>query len=339
MRPEPLAGRRVLVTGASGVVGRNLVPILLDRGADVVSVFRKRPAGFDRLDTARHAELSFDLRETPLPAPALRGVTDCVHLAATLFCANERDYYRDNAAMTQNLFSALARSAPCLRSAVVVSSLSARGPGTSADYPGGQGDARPVSCYGHSKLLCEMVAARLLPAGAGLIVLRPGIILSADDRRLMRLLGLARWIGPVMARHMPGRCSAVHVEDVSQAIVAALTTIPRPSGTYDISHPEALELRSLFRRRPDRNPLPRPANGGLVDFLARIAMLGAKITGSAPALTTDKLREASHAEWCSDSAPFTAATGWEAKGVPAEFLAAHSGIPASSDRSARSEGA
>lgn len=326
MEPEPLAGRRVLVTGASGVVGRNLVPVLLARGADVVSVFRKRPKQFDRLDAARHAELRLDLREAPPPAPALRGVTDCVHLAATLFSADERDYDRDNAAMTQNLFSALARSAPGLRAVVVVSSLSARGPGTSADYPGGQGDARPVSCYGRSKLLSEMVAARLVPAGAGLTVLRPGIVLSAEDRRLMRLLRLARWIGPAMARHMPERCSAVAVEDVSQAVAAALTTTPQPCGTYDISHPEVLELRRLLRRRSGRNPPPRPASGGLVDALARIAMFAARIAGTAPALTTDKLREASHAEWCCDPAPFTAATGWKAQGAPADFVAAHAGI-------------
>lgn len=322
-----LTGRRVLVTGASGIVGRDLVPALLAAGADVVSVFRQRPAWFDALPAGRHGELRLDLLDQSIPARTLAGITDCVHLAATLYSADDGRYYRDNTLITQNLFTALAHSAPALGRAVLVSSIAARGPGTSGNYPEPQRGARSVSSYGHSKLLCEMIAGTLLPGQAGLTILRPSIVLSAADRRLTAFLRAARRLGPLMAGHLPRRCSVVAVEDVSAAIVAALAAPNQPLGVFDISHPEVLETRRLLRVPPGRLLPPEPVPSSLANALARFSALAARMAGTAPMMTPDKLREARYAEWCSDSSPFSEATGWKARVSPGRFLSAYAGSP------------
>jgi nucleoside-diphosphate-sugar epimerase len=316
-----LTGRRILVTGASGIVGRNVVEELLRAGADVFSVSRSNlRSHLDSSVTGSHHALLLDLRSELLPPERLVELTDCIHLAATLFPISSTAFFHDNVLISKNIASALARGAPRLKRFVHVSSLAARGPGESADYKDPYLDTRAVSCYGESKYAGETVVKTLLPAAIDLTILRPGIVLSRHDHRLLLTANSLRLTPSFVLERMPEAISAVAVEDLTGAIISALTTEPAPRGVFEISHPEPIRVHEIAKRCRRRDPRQPIKPGWLMSAMAAVSTAAAYFTGTAPMLTFDKLREMQHAKWCADSSAFTAATGWEAKTQPYAFL-------------------
>jgi UDP-N-acetylglucosamine 4,6-dehydratase len=146
-RPDPIAGRRVLVTGGSGTIGARLVDHLLERGPEVVRVFgrdetkqfyhRQRYPGRDNIRF-----LIGDIRDRDRLLRATEGIDVVFHCAA-LKHVESGEYNPFEAAMTnvtgtQNVIDA------CLAHGVGTMIL------TSSDKA-----ANPTSVMGASKLLAE----------------------------------------------------------------------------------------------------------------------------------------------------------------------------------------
>ena len=163
-------GKRVLVTGGTGFVGRHLLPALLEAGAHVTCL--ARPSSRTDCLPVEVAVARADLQNGMGIDQALEGQEIVIHLAALLFGLGWQDYLRANAAAAELLTTAVGR-AKSVERVVLVSSLAAVGP--CAVLPGIAEDARPVpvSAYGWSKLLVERT---LRPLGEKLVILLPPII-------------------------------------------------------------------------------------------------------------------------------------------------------------------
>ena len=91
----PLSGQRVLVTGASGFVGRAVVARLLKDGADVSVLVR---GAYKGADVTVHRG---DLRNAGALGPALNGQDAVMHLAYDMRAgADEGDAFGDLAGVT-----------------------------------------------------------------------------------------------------------------------------------------------------------------------------------------------------------------------------------------------
>ena len=168
--PAPwLDGKKIVVTGGTGFVGRHLLPQLLAAGARVTCITRATsrrdhlPAGVEVVRA--------DLRSGAGLEEALRGQDICIHMAALLFGLGWQDYLRANSEAARALATAWQRldaqgQAP--QRMVLVSSLAASGP---CDTAAGRGDDAPVSAYGWSKLMVEQILGRAL--GDRMVTLRP----------------------------------------------------------------------------------------------------------------------------------------------------------------------
>lgn len=171
--PAPwLDGKKIVVTGGTGFVGRHLLPQLVAAGARVTCITRATsrrdhlPAGVEVVRA--------DLRSGAGLEEALRGQDICIHMAALLFGLGWQDYLRANSEAARALATAWQRldaqgQAP--QRMVLVSSLAASGP---CDTPAGKGDdapGAPVSAYGWSKLMVEQILGRAL--GERMVTLRP----------------------------------------------------------------------------------------------------------------------------------------------------------------------
>lgn len=164
---------RVLVTGATGLIGRAVVPALRQAGYDVITSSRSAICGSDHI-TADLADRS--------QADALLRVADpqvLLHLAGGP-ASSPSDLIRSNVDITSTLLQALAsREAPLQRLVVV---------GSAAEYGEGQGrplreddPATPVSSYGRAKLAQRLLVEVMSEHVAGSTVLaRPFNVVAPD---------------------------------------------------------------------------------------------------------------------------------------------------------------
>src|SRR5579884_2643331 len=99
--------KTILVTGASGFVGRNLVPYLLDKGYSVIALDK---AKIDRDRNSRLKVITADLSKPGKWQEQIKDADILVHLAAQISSKNPGDFDKNNVAATVNLVDALKNS-------------------------------------------------------------------------------------------------------------------------------------------------------------------------------------------------------------------------------------
>ncbi len=179
----------VVVTGASGFIGRHLVSALTTGGHQVLTLdrrpFRDVPAGAQ--------ELQVDLLDVEA-ADALREADAVFHLAARPGVRasgpdEERLRHRDNVLVTEAVIAATPQHVPL----VVTSSSSVYG--AMSGSPSREADPlHPRGGYARSKLLVERLCAQRRAAGGAVAVARPFTVAGEGQRPDM---ALARWIDAV----------------------------------------------------------------------------------------------------------------------------------------------
>ena len=185
--------RRVLVTGASGFIGRPLVAALDGAGHSVRAAMRQPADVFPRsVEVVAVSDLTRPVEWRAL----LKGVETVVHLAGIARAGPEiaeQAYDRINRLATAELASAA--RAIGLRHLVYMSSVRAQsGPSSLAGLR--ETDmARPTDAYGRSKLAAEEAVR---PSQVPFTILRPVLIYGAGvNGNLARLMELARTPWPL----------------------------------------------------------------------------------------------------------------------------------------------
>jgi UDP-glucose 4-epimerase len=233
----------VLVTGASGFVGRPLVEGLVAAGYGVRAATRSAtsfPAGVERVLVPDFAcPIDWD--------PILRGVGVVIH-AAGLAHADSSEipldrFDRVNRAATQELASAVARAGhPRF---IFISSVRAQ-VGASAGHALREDDVpRPTDPYGRSKLDAE---AAVRAAGVPFTILRPVVIYGPDAKANLRLLvRLASSRIPLPFAAFANRRSLLGVDNLVSAILFALDHPGTIGETFLIADPDPVALCDIFR--------------------------------------------------------------------------------------------
>jgi len=161
----------VLITGATGFVGRTLCPYLVERGVRLRALVRP---------TSNHAFLESlgverawgDLRDPPALTQALSGCTAVVHAAAHFrLWGRRRDFFAVNVAGTRNLLAAAQQTG--VERFVHISTIAVVGRPPRRATITEETPCRPWDAYQESKLEAERL---VLSSGLPVIVLRPGAI-------------------------------------------------------------------------------------------------------------------------------------------------------------------
>ncbi len=274
----------ILVTGATGGIGRTLLPLLATRATSVIATGRDVAAG-RRLEAGAVRFVPADLVHDDL-APLVRGVSVVVHLAAR--CSPwgpSAAFEADNVRATGRLLDAAA-SAGVPRFVFASTPSIFAGRQHRLDLRGSSPPAStPVNHYARTKL-----AAELLVRGDerfSTLVLRPSAVIGPDDRAILpRLLRvLARGTLPV------GNAGAAlfHPTDVRDAAGAfASAAFGSGSGAVNIAGRETIGVVAMARALAGRlnlalrvRYLPEP----VLHALGQAAEWWGAATGREPPIT------------------------------------------------------
>jgi 2-alkyl-3-oxoalkanoate reductase len=295
---------RVLVTGATGMLGREVARALAHRG-DRVTVLQRRPAGLGL------SEVLTDISNAEAVRTAASDQDAVIHLAAKVNVVGpEAEYERVNVRGTRAVVDACVSAG--VRRLVYVSSPSVAHSG--ASLIGREADpANPLTArgpYARSKAAAEQIALRADDGQLAVVAVRPHLVWGPGDTQLVaRVIDRARRGRLPLIGSGAALIDSTYVVNAVEALLAALDRCveargqalvvtngePRPVGELISALCRAAGAPEPARHVPVR--LAR-AGGTLVESVWRLTE-GLRTEGAAddPPLTRFLVEQLSTAHW------------------------------------------
>jgi uncharacterized protein len=282
-----VAVMRVVVTGATGMIGGSLISALLARGEEVVALSRDAERGRRALDDRVEVHAWSDPLAEPPPSDALAGADAVVHLigepVAQRWTDEAKEAIRDSrVASTRLLVQGLVSLSADVRPATLVSQSATGFYGPRGSEP--VNESVPAGRDFLAEVVVEWEREALAAASASdgavrVVATRTGVVLSPEGGALAKMLPFFRLGigGPVAGgrQYVPW----VHLDDVAGAMAFCLghhdatgpvnLTAPTPATNAELS-------RALGRvlKRPAFLPVPSVALKVLYGEMAQIVVTG-----------------------------------------------------------------
>jgi 2-alkyl-3-oxoalkanoate reductase len=243
---------RVLVTGASGMLGRATAEALAERG-DEVTVLQRRPAGL------ACREVLGDVADPAAVGAAVAGQDAVLHLAAKVDVTGSwAEYARANIEGTRTVLAACRRTG--VRRLVHVSSPSVAH-GGSALVGVGAGPADPERArgnYARSKAVAETEALAADSADLAVLVVRPHLVWGPGDTQLVeRVVERARAGRLPVIGSGAALIDTTYVDNAVDALVAAVDA-PAHGAALVVSNGEPRPVAEVIARLCRAAGVPAP---------------------------------------------------------------------------------
>lgn len=314
---------RILVTGATGFLGRRTVAALAPRHELRLLV---RPGASRERFPAGVEFAEGDVTDRASLVSAASGRDAILHGAALVkIDAPAVDFDRVNLGGFENVLAAA--DAARVARILYVSSFIALGPSENA--PGGVLDERAESAerswindYERTKTLSDRLARRAIAAGAPLSVVYPGVIygpgeLTEGNILVRHLLDLAHGRLPALMGRPERRWNYVFVDDVAGGIAEIVER--ELAGRRYMLGGENVSQAELYRLVAEIGGIRVPRMR-MPDFVATasgaLMKAWARLTGGVPRLTPDLVEIYRH-DWAYDSATAAAELGYRPRSLRA----------------------
>lgn len=237
---------QVMVTGASGFVGRHLCESLVRDGFSVKAAVRRESGQVLAGDVVQ-----LDLMDQACMRNSLMGVDCVVHLAGRAHVLNDQVADPLAAFREANVETTLALAKAALAAGVgrfiFVSSIGVNGNETTDQAFTEQSDAAPTAAYAVSKLEAEQALGELL-AGTDmqLVIVRPPLIYDAGaPGNFARLLGLVSKGLPLPFASLHNRRSLVSLNNLISFLTLVITHEKAAGELFLIADGDSVSTRQI----------------------------------------------------------------------------------------------
>ncbi len=289
---------KILLTGASGFIGRNLALKLSSLGHRVKCLVRN-PGKSEWMsgDPLLEAVVG-DVKSFESLIPHVVSVEVVIHLAGLTKARSREEFILVNGVGTGNLARAVSENGKNAVKFLYVSSLAVAGP-RGSDNPAVEDDPpSPITNYGESKLLGE----RLLLDEIGAIpwtIVRPPIVYGPHDRDFFVYFKMAHHgFVPLVGRGNLD-LSMIHVDDLVEGLVLAAFREESDHKVYYVSDGKVYtqeDIADLLLRVTGRGRkihLPR----GILWIAGKMGDFLGKVTGKGALISSEKVKEAMQEGW------------------------------------------
>ncbi len=275
---------KILVTGASGLIGRRVALDLLRRGHEVLALARN-PGSISFLPAGN----VFAWRSTEIPPlAALRGVDAIVHLAGESVAsarwteARKKKISESRVQGTSNLLNAVNQLEGAARPKVFVGASAVGIYGNSDEATFSEDSAPGTGFLADLCLAWERESQRAAALGLRTVLLRTGVVLAAEGGALPKM-------GPVVLGSGKQWLSWIHVDDVVAFVHFALAH-DSVVGPFNLTAPTPVRQENFVRalRRVRGYPFALRAPARLLSLL--LGEMAEVVTGSLKAVPARTLR-------------------------------------------------
>jgi nucleoside-diphosphate-sugar epimerase len=241
--------RRVLVTGATGFVGRELCGVLARAGCSVRAALR---ADGDAPRGVAEKVVVGNIGSATNWSAALDGIDCVLHAAARAHVLHDRDsaalYDEINAQGTRRLAEAAAAAG--VRRFVFLSSIKVNGEATASRPFTSLDSADPRGDYARSKWLAEQALSEIASRSQlEPVIVRPPLIYGPGVRaNFLRLLHSIRRGWPLPLGRVDNRRSLVSIWNLCDLLLRASVHPGAAAGVWLVSDGEDLSTPELIRR-------------------------------------------------------------------------------------------
>ncbi len=261
---------RILITGASGFIGRAVVGALIKDGHTVRAAVRRAQVSFPPgVEVMKHGDLAGPVDWRPL----LAGIEQVVHLAGIAHIGRgvaAELYDRVNHRATAELAAAAAQAG--IGRFVFVSSIRAQS-GPAADHALTENDPPvPTDAYGRSKLAAERAVRG---SGVPFTILRPVLLYGPGVKGNFAMLARAAASPlPLPVRDFVNRRSMLDIDNFISALQFVLSAPQTAGETYVVADPGmALRLDDMvatLRTARNRRPFVVPLSTDYIELPLRL---------------------------------------------------------------------
>ncbi len=285
---------RVLVTGASGLLGRTVVQQLLSRG-ERVTVMQRGESGLPVL------QVRGDIADPEALSLALEGVDRVIHCAAKVSLNGPpAEFRRINVDGTSALLAA-ARACD-VHSFVHVSTPSVAHLGRAIHGDGAQpaDPGRARGQYARTKAEAELLALAESDSAFAVVAIRPHLVWGPGDEQLIgRIVARARAGRLFLIDHGYALIDTTYIDNAASALVAALDTCQANQGrAFVISNGEPRTVAELLERICRAAQEQPPTRSVPASIALRAGRVAERLWGeSEPPLTSFLVEQLSTAHW------------------------------------------
>lgn len=261
---------KVLVTGATGFLGRHLVPALLTKGFSVTCLVRSDPGPGLWADCTM---VFGDIRDHKAVAQAVTGQDAVIHAAAVVNPKSAGEYQSINVEGTRQLVESAKQSH--VNHFIFISSV----------------DVGHKTAYGVSK---EKGEELVKDSGIHFTILRPGPIYGPDDNKnIMELFDLVstKRLIPVIGDGNYLR-QPIHVDDACASIISVINSPKSIGKIYYLGGP-SITYNEILAAMVDASG-NRPTVVHLPPGLAKVFVMAINKFGLGPNVTRDQLQTIDH---------------------------------------------